>query len=233
MTDYVFTTRQGALILLQLRFNTRKNIIIRTQLSGRLQLSIPRRFTQNALDQWLSDHETLLEQYWQRQQQLLSTQPETIWFKGQCYPYVVSPVCVKVGWYGDRGFVLPLAMDKERPYRDLISWLQEEAQDYLLERLRYWSQQLNLRPVSMKLTTARTLWGVCRPQTGIRLNWRLVGAPLWVVDYVCIHELCHLIHLNHGAAFWQLVNRHTPHTQTARMWLKQHGSALFIPEKRW
>ena len=65
-------------------------------------------------------------------------------------------------------------------------------------------------------------------RSGIRLNWRLIGAPDFVADYVCIHELCHLPHPNHSQQFWARVNRHTPHTAAAKQWLKQHGQALFV-----
>jgi len=70
-------------------------------------------------------------------------------------------------------------------------------------------------------TTAATL------TTGIRLNWRLIGAPDYVADYICIHELCHLPHHDHSPQFWATVNRLTPHTQAAEKWLKAHGRELF------
>lgn len=229
MMDYVFTTRQGSTILLQIRNNTRKNIIVRSQTNGRLRLSIPKTFTRQALHQWLTEHEQLLMRCWRQQQQLSAERITKIWFKGQDYDYVISSVYTQVRWT-DVGFVLPLSVNKQQSFQQLKGWLQQQAPDYLFARLRYWAQELNLQPVNIQLTSARTLWGVCRPQRGIRLNWRLIGAPLWVVDYVCIHELCHLTHLNHSRAFWQLVNSYTPHTQSARAWLKQHGAALFIPD---
>ncbi|PIT20321.1 hypothetical protein BGI35_08190 [Snodgrassella communis] len=86
---------------------------------------------------------------------------------------------------------------------------------------------MQLQPVAMALSQARTFWGVCRSRTGIRLNWRLIGAPAFVVDYVCIHELCHLRHANHGKAFWAMVAEYTTETANARLWLKKYGAELF------
>ena len=100
--------------------------------------------------------------------------------------------------------------------------------DHSLRQLQQHAERLQYRPAAIALSKARTFWGVCRTHTGIRLNWRLIGAPEWVVDYVCVHELCHLSHANHSPAFWALVNRHTPHTQAAKTWLRQHGQALFV-----
>ncbi len=87
--------------------------------------------------------------------------------------------------------------------------------------------RLHLVPAAAALTNAKTLWGVCRSRTGIRINWRLVGAPENVQDYVCIHELCHLAHPDHSPAFWTLVRRCCPDTDHAKAWLKRHGSTLF------
>ena len=77
------------------------------------------------------------------------------------------------------------------------------------------------------LSNAKTFWGVCRHTTGIRLNWRLIGAPEYVADYVCLHELAHLHHPNHSPAFWALTHSLTPHVDQAEQWLKAHGSELF------
>ena len=69
---------------------------------------------------------------------------------------------------------------------------------------------------------------MCRKTTGIRLNWRLVGAPEYVADYVCIHELCHLAHADHSRAFWVLTRRFAPYADEAKQWLKDRGRELFI-----
>ena len=109
----------------------------------------------------------------------------------------------------------------------LLFWAGRYFGERLLPRLALHSERLSLRPAAMALSNAKGFWGVCRARTGIRLNWRLIGAPDFVVDYICVHELCHLPHPNHSPRFWALVNRHTPHTEAAKHWLKQHGNELF------
>ena len=106
--------------------------------------------------------------------------------------------------------------------------MQECAAHTLLPLLQTHAQKLQLFPAATALSNAKTFWGVCRSRSGIRLNWRLIGAPDFVADYVCIHELCHLPHPNHSPQFWARVNRHTPHTAAAKQWFKQHGQALFV-----
>lgn len=109
----------------------------------------------------------------------------------------------------------------------MTDWLYCEAERQLLPLLAHHAAQTGWQPAAARLSRAKTFWGVCRPQRGIRLNWRLIGAPDFVQEYVCVHELCHLPHPNHSAAFWQAVRCHTPHTDTARLWLKAYGKELF------
>lgn len=76
------------------------------------------------------------------------------------------------------------------------------------------------------LRDARSRWGSCAPDGALMYNWRLIMAPLGVLDYVCAHEVAHLAEMNHSPAFWAVVERLRPgHTQE-RNWLKRHGTQL-------
>jgi hypothetical protein len=72
----------------------------------------------------------------------------------------------------------------------------------------------------------RTLWGSCSARGTLSFNWRLVLAPPAVVDYVVVHELCHLLVPNHSQSFWSLVERHRPGWRDQRAWLREHGPEL-------
>jgi predicted metal-dependent hydrolase len=72
----------------------------------------------------------------------------------------------------------------------------------------------------------RTLWGSCSPRGTLSFNWRLVLAPPEVLDYVVVHELCHLRVPNHSRRFWELVERHRPRWRVQRDWLRAHGPEL-------
>ncbi len=72
----------------------------------------------------------------------------------------------------------------------------------------------------------RTLWGSCSPRGTLSFNWRLVLAPLEVLDYVVVHELCHLRVPNHSRRFWALVERHRPQWRQQRDWLRDYGPEL-------
>jgi predicted metal-dependent hydrolase len=78
----------------------------------------------------------------------------------------------------------------------------------------------------IRIADQRTLWGSCSPRGTLSFNWRLVLAPFEVLDYVVIHELCHLRVPNHSKRFWALVEKHRPQWREQRAWLRQHGPEL-------
>jgi len=78
----------------------------------------------------------------------------------------------------------------------------------------------------IRIGAQRTLWGSCSPRGNLSFNWRLVLAPFDVLDYVVVHELCHLRVLDHSARFWHLVERHRPTWREQRHWLREHGPEI-------
>ena len=69
----------------------------------------------------------------------------------------------------------------------------------------------------------RSRWGSCSSSGALSFNWRLVLAPHDVLDYVVVHEVCHLVELNHGPAFWRLVEKRRPGYVESKQWLDDHG----------
>ncbi len=66
-------------------------------------------------------------------------------------------------------------------------------------------------------------WGSCSSNGSLSFNWRLVLAPHDVLDYVVVHEVCHIVEHNHGPAFWALVEKRRPHYRESKEWLDRHG----------
>jgi len=69
----------------------------------------------------------------------------------------------------------------------------------------------------------RSRWGSCSSKGALSFNWRLVLAPHDVLDYVVVHEVCHLVEHHHGPAFWRLVERRRPQYRESKRWLDEHG----------
>lgn len=110
----------------------------------------------------------------------------------------------------------------------LITWYKQQATLYLRSQTTSLADKTGLFPRSITVKTYKARWGSCGIQGDIQYNWKLMLAPPDIIDYVIIHELCHLEQHNHSAAFWQLVSTHCPDFKTARLWLKNNGLFLEI-----
>lgn len=108
----------------------------------------------------------------------------------------------------------------------LQNWFKQQAQDYFAKHLPIYASQIGVTAKAIQVKSYKSRWGSCYPDGRIQFNWRLLQAPTWVIDYVIVHELCHLQHANHSAAFWNLVEKHYPQTQQAKKWLKENQSTL-------
>ncbi len=110
--------------------------------------------------------------------------------------------------------------------QQLISWYTQQAQSWFAGRIAVYSKRMSVQPGALLIKGWQTKWGSCHTNGTISLNWRLMLAPSWVADYVVVHELAHLVHMNHGDAYWQLVQQHYPQWQDAKGWLKVNQQKL-------
>lgn len=97
---------------------------------------------------------------------------------------------------------------------------------FLENRLKKWSDQMALKPHKVSFRSHNSQWGSCSTSGSVSLNWKLIVAPLPVIDYVVIHELSHLKHLNHSPDFWRLVENHCRHHKICRQWLRRNQFAF-------
>jgi predicted metal-dependent hydrolase len=80
----------------------------------------------------------------------------------------------------------------------------------------------------LTIRAQRTRWGSCSPTGALSFNWRLLLAPEEVLDYVIVHEACHLKVPDHSDRFWALVEQHCPDWRRHARWLRRNGSALTL-----
>jgi predicted metal-dependent hydrolase len=85
---------------------------------------------------------------------------------------------------------------------------------------------IGVEPMRIQIRDQRSRWGSCSTRGTLSFNWRLVLAPFDVLDYVVVHELCHLREPNHSGRFWKLVEQRRPDWRAQRDWLHEHGPEL-------
>lgn len=110
----------------------------------------------------------------------------------------------------------------------LVDWYASHALARLEQRTRDFAKELGVRPRSVAVKAYRGRWGSCTSDGRITYNWKIIVAPPQIVDYVVVHELCHLLELNHSPAYWDLVRRVMPDYRDAKKWLRENGHLLDV-----
>lgn len=205
--------------------------------NGVVKVRAPSGISITWLDGWVSEKAD-----WIKQQ--LATSPKkthqnylelnSILIAGQAVPFFWD--CGQESHFGFDGNSVSLTLSSRiqpanlpKHAKKMISaYFTERAECFFKQKVAECSAQMALPSVRVVIGDWRSRWGYCRAQREVGFNWRLMQAPDSVCNYVVVHELAHLIHMNHSQDFWRLVKRYYPEYRQAKLWLKQHQALLFI-----
>lgn len=104
----------------------------------------------------------------------------------------------------------------------------QAAKRYIYERVEYYIEMIGGHYSSIRIGDQKTRWGSCSNNGTLSFSWRLMLAPPRVLDYVVIHEICHLTYMDHSKHFWDLVSVYDPDYKEHRKWLKENGDSLIL-----
>jgi predicted metal-dependent hydrolase len=124
-----------------------------------------------------------------------------------------------------RFFKVP-ASHREQRREVLRDWYVARAKETILKRVEQHAIDLGVNFTGAKIVDNRYRWGSCTTNNNVNFNWRLIKAPMFVIDYVIVHELAHLIEPNHTPRFWSIVRAGTARVDKAKLWLKEQGQLL-------
>ncbi|ABR50335.1 protein of unknown function DUF45 [Alkaliphilus metalliredigens QYMF] len=119
-------------------------------------------------------------------------------------------------------------IEAEQVRRALETWYRRQTSERVLHYIEKHKMQLNCMPVNVKVKEQKKRWGSCSSRGNLMFNWRLSMAPERVLEYVVVHEMCHLIYFNHSKDFWHLVESCIPDYKIRKKWLKTHGMSVYL-----
>lgn len=124
----------------------------------------------------------------------------------------------------EQKFLVPRTLvDKSTALRN---WFKARAEEKILSRVAMHARNLGVTYKDIRIGDGKYRWGSCTPSDNVILNWRLIKAPMFVIDYVVVHELAHLLEQNHTPRFWNIVRAQAPSMEKAKTWLMEHGAML-------
>ncbi len=152
------------------------------------------------------------------------TEGEIFWFLGRPYPLHFTDGVGNIT-RTDR-LLLPRVLPD--PREAIRRWYTAEAGTEIRSRCMWFSMMSGYSPASIRITDARRRWGSCNYEGGLNFSWRLIQAPLPIVDYVIVHELVHLRQRDHSRKFWTKVAELMPDYGKRRAWLRENEHLLSI-----
>ncbi|MGL5329237.1 MAG: M48 family metallopeptidase, partial [Peptostreptococcaceae bacterium] len=115
------------------------------------------------------------------------------------------------------------AKDEELIKASMEDWYRSKAKEQIEERLKYYQSYLDKKPKGIKIKEQKKRWGSCTSNNELLFNWRCIMAKAHALDYIIVHELCHMYHKDHSKAFWDLVGSIMPDYEVRKDWLKNNG----------
>ena len=166
----------------------------------------------------------------QEMKQKKEERPKLALQEGETIPYLGRECKIFRGLtrkicFDGKAFLLPESQDADKK---LIQWYKKRAAVILQERVATIAESMRVSPAGVKVTSAKTRWGSCSGTDHLNFSWRLIMCPPEVVDYVVVHELCHILHKNHSKSFWESVGRVDVCYQEHENWLKENRRLMEI-----
>jgi predicted metal-dependent hydrolase len=104
----------------------------------------------------------------------------------------------------------------------------EQANEKLIPRIKRFAERLGVNYKLISIREMKYRWGSCTPKDNLNFNWRIIKAPINVIDYIIVHELAHLLEPNHTPEFWNIISVQLPNYKKAKEWLKNNGHLLEV-----
>jgi len=212
------------------RVRRARKYILRVRPDGSLRVTIPRGGSRRDAEAFVSEHRGWVDR---ERVRAASRHAPVEWYAGDSVPLrgVATPIVTEQR--GQQRFVVfggvrvRVAADVVNLRPAVEAALRQLATRELMPRLQMLAAAQGLSVASVSVRNQRSRWGSCSTSGVIALNFRLVQMPLWVSDYVLLHELMHLRQQNHSRRYWRLVEQVCPEFRAAEQWLRVDGKALF------
>ncbi len=249
--DLQVTSKQGQLIPIQIKRSLKSHRLRLSFDSKKMEVSLtlPPLVSSRFANRFLKEKENWIERQWNKAQKIKEQFPDHTYQDGDVFFYLgerlileikISPRALQKRHakrackvMGDR---LEVALPPGLSQNDQLfktkefveAFYKQKASEIIHDRLQYLNEHYQFTYHRVTFRNQKTRWGSCSAKKNLNFNWRLVMAPIEVIDYVVIHELCHLKEMNHSASFWSLVSELASEHKQRRRWLKENGDGLVV-----
>ncbi|WP_318503836.1 SprT family zinc-dependent metalloprotease [Bacillus sp. T3] len=214
----------------ELIYKNRKTVGIYIDFYGNVEVQAPKGTSEEKVLSVIEEKWGLIKQRIKEMKDRLAGPKEVLYEQGERFLYLGKdyPILIsedkelkkdKVVFEQGTLYIYVKQFDKEQIQKALKRFYYQQCKRLVEKRIQYHQNQFKIKPRSIRISDSKTTWGTCDGLRQLTFNWKLAMAPLEVIDYVVVHEMCHMVHLNHDRSFWRLVGKIMPDYEQRESWL--------------
>lgn len=211
------------------RSSRRRQVDLTVERDGRVVVAAPERLTDEEIDKLVRSRLVSLHSNLARKREVLSNQPAKQYVTGEGFYYLGRKFRLKLVDATDDGlrllngrFLLPRASARDGRSH-FVRWYTEHAQQWLFDRASSLQDRVAAHPTVIRIRDLGYRWGSCTENGAVNFHWRIILLPPPRIDYLILHELCHLHEHNHSPAFYERLRRAAPDHHEHERWLRENG----------
>lgn len=223
----------SGVVIDQLIRSSRKTVSLQITENGSLIVRAPKRASLRTINSFVNEKQRWILRHQEDSKKKLQIKNETAkkFIIGEQFPFLGQDYLLQASEalsadiIFDQGFfVAQHALNNIKD--NLLKWYYQQALSVITQRVEYYCSKAKLKYQMVKIIDPKSLWASCGPDGKLHFSWRLIMAPLAVIDYVVAHELAHLVHHNHSKRFWKKVETIMPNYIEYKNWLKENSHLL-------
>jgi predicted metal-dependent hydrolase len=223
-------TYLGQTIRFEIKYKNRTSTGITIDSYGNVEVQAPKGTPDERVLQLLEDKWDLLQQKLKEMKDRIHGPQRKVYEHGESFLYLGNtyPIQIFQDSNIEQEYVL-FEKDKLHIYvktfedatikQALKRFYYQQCKALVEKSISFYQSNFKTKPRSIRISDSKTSWGTCDSKLQLTFNWRLAMAPQDVIDYVVVHEMCHMVHLNHDRSFWRLVGKLMPEYMEKENWL--------------
>lgn len=237
--DKMIHTFSGETISFNLIYKKRKTISMLIDVYGNVEIQAPKGTPEQTILQFLEGKWEWVLQKKKEMKDRLDGNQEKVYEQGERFLYLGDSFPIQISqdinivqdhavFEGDKLHIYVKQLEDDKIKQALKRFYYQQCKALVEKSIRTYQSNFKTKPRSIRITDSKTNWGTCDSNQQLTFNWKLAMAPLEVIDYVVVHEMCHMVHLNHDRSFWRLVGKIMPDYEEKENWLARSSWKMIV-----
>ncbi|MDQ0247933.1 putative metal-dependent hydrolase [Bacillus fengqiuensis] len=223
-------TYAGKTIRFEIKYKKRTSLGIMIDHYGNVEVQAPKGTSDERIRQLLEGKWDLIQQKLNEMKERMRGTQEKVYEQGESFLFLGNSFPIRIlqdinieqdhiMFEGDQLHIHVKHLEDEKIKQALKRFYYQQCKALVEKSVRYHQSHFKVTPRSISISDSKTTWGTCDSKRQLTFNWRLAMAPINVIDYVVVHEMCHMVHMNHDRSFWRLVGKIMPDYKEQENWL--------------